>query len=122
VGGSPYRVVEVELKNKGRNVQYSAIDPTKFLPDSYKVIMDNPQVRVVRARIAARSTVPMHEHSFNRLVVFLTDANIRAVTKDGKSADATFKAGDIRWAAPAAHREENLSSEPFEVISVDVKP
>jgi hypothetical protein len=122
IGGTRYRVVEVELKNKGGRVQYSAIDPTKVLPDSYKVLIDNPQVRVVRARIAGRSTVPMHEHSFNRLVVFLTDANIRVVGKDGKSADTTVKAGEIRWATPTAHREENLNSEPFEVVSVDVKP
>jgi hypothetical protein len=122
VGGSPYRVVEVELKNKGGSVQYAKLDPTKVSPDNYKVVIDNPQVRVVRARIAGRATVPMHEHSFDRLVVFLTDANIRAVTKDGKSADTVVKAGEIRWAAPTAHREENLSGEPFEVISVDVKP
>ena len=45
----------VELKNKGGSVQYSAIDPIKVAPDKYKVIIDSPQVRVVRARVGGRA-------------------------------------------------------------------
>jgi uncharacterized RmlC-like cupin family protein len=122
IGGTPYRVVEVELKNKGGGFQYTVLDPIKVSPGIYKVVLDNPQVRVVRARVGARAAVPMHEHALNRLVVFLTDAHIRAISKDGTSGETKVKAGEVRWSGPAIHREQNLSDEPFEVLSVDVKP
>jgi quercetin dioxygenase-like cupin family protein len=118
----PYGVVEVELKTKGGDVQHGELDAIKVSPDNYKVVIDNPQVRVARARVGPRASVAMHEHPMNRVVVFLTDARIRVVGKDGSSEEATLKAGEVRWAGPAVHREENLSDEPLEVVSVDIKP
>ena len=122
VGGSPYRVVEVELKNKGSNVQFGPLDAIKVSPDSYKVILDNQQVRVARGRVGPRAAVPRHDHSLSRVVVFLNDARLRIVEKDGTSREAALKAGDVHWAGPSSHREENLGDEAFEVISVDIKP
>ena len=122
VGGTPYRVVEVELKNNGGDVRYSALDTIKVSPKDYKVLIDNTQVRVTRAGIGARAAIPMHEHSLNRVVVVLKDAHVRIVGKDGAPSEATLKAGEVRWAGPSVHREENLRDEPVEMISVEVKP
>jgi uncharacterized RmlC-like cupin family protein len=122
VGGSPYRVVEVELKNKGGEFKYSPIDSHKVSPANYKVLIENPQVRVSRGRIGAKESVAMHEHSLGRVVVFLNDAQVRITPKEGAPVEAAVKAGEVRWAGPAVHREENLRDEPIEVISVEVKP
>jgi uncharacterized RmlC-like cupin family protein len=120
--GAPHRIVEVELKNKGGAVRFPALDPVKVAPSDYKVLIDNPQVRVIKARIDPRGKVPLHEHALNRVVVFLTDTHLRSISKDGAATDVVAKAGDVRWSGPAVHREENLSDKPFEVLAVELKP
>ena len=42
-------------------------------------------------------------------------------TPDGKSDIAEHKAGDVAWAGPAKHKEENLNTAPFEVMVVELK-
>jgi quercetin dioxygenase-like cupin family protein len=121
IGGTPYRIVEIELKNKGGKLQLPPLDPVKIAPANYKVVLDNPQVRVVRAHIQPHGTVPMHEHTPNRVVVFLTDARLRVLPKEGAPTELIAKAGDVRWSGASAHGEENLSDQKFEVLSVEVK-
>ena len=120
-GGTAYRLVEVELKNGGRAVQFPARDPVKVAPKNYKVIIDNPQVRVVKVNIGPREKLPLHEHALNRAVVYLTPAHVR-VTPDGAAATETnVKAGDVVWGGPARHSEENLLNEPVRVLVVELK-
>jgi uncharacterized RmlC-like cupin family protein len=122
-GVKPFRIVEIELKKKpaGGSAPVSALDPVKLDPKHYRVELENDQVRVVRARYAGHDKGPMHEHGANRVVVFITDQTVTANLPDGKTQEVRGKAGDIRWAGAAKHQEENLSDQPFEVISVDVK-
>jgi hypothetical protein len=63
----------------------------------------------------------MHEHTLNRVSVFVTDQNILSTAKDGKSTTTTHKAGDVVWGTPSAHKEQNLSDQPFEVVVVEIK-
>ena len=39
----------------------------------------------------------------------------------GKIDMVKHKAGEAVWGAPVTHKEENLSSAPFEVVVVEVK-
>jgi quercetin dioxygenase-like cupin family protein len=119
--GKPYRVVEVELKTPGRPVLFGTLDPVRLAPRSYKVLIDNPQVRVLRARIEAKQSVPFHEHALNRIVVYLTDAHLRVKDESGKITEATAKVGDVRWAGVGKHSEENAAAKSFEVVAVEVK-
>jgi beta-alanine degradation protein BauB len=119
--GAPLRVIEVELKNKPGKPAALALDPVRVAPQNYKVEIDNPQVRVVRAGMRGKQQVPMHEHVPNRVVVFLTDAHLRVTDESGKSTELQAKAGEVRWSGAAKHREENLSEQPFEVIAVELK-
>ena len=93
----------------------------KVAPQSYKVEIDEPQVRVIRARIAGNQQVPMHEHGPNRVVVFVTDAHLRVTDAAGKTSELQARAGEVRWSGAAKHREENVSAQPFEVIAVELK-
>src|SRR5712692_9120118 len=120
-GDKAFRVVEVELKNAGRPVEFPALDPVKIDPKHYQVVMDNPQVRVVRARIGPKEKVPMHEHALPRVLVFLTDFNSRAVEPDGKDSDIRSQAREERWGGPAKHREENLREQTSEVVVIEIK-
>lgn len=121
IGDNPYRAVEVELKNQGRSVQTSPLDPVKLAPQSYKVLLDNPQTRVLRVHLSGRQKVPPHEHSFNRVIVYLTDHHVRITDDRGKVNDAPGKAGDIVFGLASKHAEENLRDSPVEVLVVESK-
>ena len=120
-GSKPYRVVQVELKGQGRPVRFGPRDPVRLAPMSYKVLLDNIQVRVLRVRIGPKEGVPLHEHGLNRVVAYLTDAHLRITDAGGKATEARGKAGDVRWAGAAQHSEENLAGSPFEVVVMELK-
>jgi hypothetical protein len=122
VSDQPFNIVEVELKKPGTGKKIvSKLDPVKTDPRHYKVEFENDSVRVIHAHMAPHESVPMHEHTTNRVTVFLTDQNILATTPDGKSQTAVHKAGDAIWSTPTTHKEENLNDKPFEVIAVEIK-
>ncbi len=122
VSDEPFNIVEIELKKPGTGKKItSALDPVKVDPKNYKVEFENDQVRVIRAHIGPHESVPMHEHTLNRVTVYLTDGNIRATDPDGKAESSQHKAGDVIWGTPHTHKEQNLSDKPFEVIAVEIK-
>lgn len=118
----PFNIIEVELKKPGTGKKIvSALDPPKIDPGHYKVEFENDQVRVLRAHMGPHEKTPMHAHTLGRVTVFLTDQNIRAIGEDGKESIGKHKAGDVMWADPLTHREENLNDGPFEVIAIEIK-
>jgi uncharacterized RmlC-like cupin family protein len=76
---------------------------------------------VLRVKIGGGETAPMHEHSLNRVVTYVTDQNFRVTGPDGKAEHVEHKAGDVSWGGPAKHKEQNLSKAPFEVVVVELK-
>ncbi len=107
--GQPFRIVEIELKNKPRSsVKLSAIDPLKADPKHYSLEFENDQVRVLRVRFGPHEKGVLHEHSLNHIVVYLND-------------QARGKAGEVRLDDPMTHTEENHLDDPVERIAVDLK-
>ena len=103
----------------------SAQDPTKTLPESYKVQLDNDHVRVVRVHYEAGAKLPDHTHPPGTTVyVYLNDSegvvfrhsgnNTRAVTRPA------VKAGGMRVAAGGEehHTAENPASTPSDFLRV----
>jgi hypothetical protein len=122
ISDKPVTIVEVELKQPGKGKSASGpLDPVKLAPASYKVELENDQVRVVRVKIGGRKSVPMHEHLLNRVVVYLTDQNFRVTGADGKVELPQHKAGEVSWGGPAKHKEDNLSDKQLEVLVVELK-
>jgi len=117
----PFRVIEVELKKNAGNTKFGPLDPVRVDPKRYKVLHDYPQARVIRATAEGRARIPLHEHVPNRVIVFVSDMHARATDDSGKATDIEAKAGEVRWAGAAKHREENLSAKPFDVIVVELK-
>lgn len=121
VGMTTYRIVEVELKNKGGARPESALDPVRVDPGRYKVEFENDQVRVLRVRYGPREAGVLHEHILNRVVVPLTEERMQVTGEDGKVTETVGHAGDVSMGGAARHREENLSLLPFEVAVVELK-
>lgn len=121
VGATTYRIVEVELKNGPGSLPASDLDPVRVAPDHYKVELENPQVRVLRAHYGAHEAGPLHEHILNRVMVYLTGATVKVTTPDGKVQISEAAAGEVRMGGAAKHQEENQSLLPFEVVVVELK-
>ena len=126
--GHPVRIVEIEIKPKPAAApaapapKPSPLDPLKSDPKRYKFEWENDQVRVFRARYAPHEKGTLHEHVLDRVVTFITDANMKVTTPDGESKILQASAGDVIFGGQAKHTEENMSDKPFEVVVVEFKP
>jgi len=103
-------------------------DPTKTLPDAYKVAFENEYVRVVRVHYDAGAKLPDHIHPAGTTVyVYLNDSdgvtfshsgnNTRTVTRPA------VKAGAIRVSSGPEehHTAENKASTPSDFLRVWLK-
>jgi quercetin dioxygenase-like cupin family protein len=97
-----------------------AQDPVKVDGNHYKVEFENDQVRVLRVKVGPGEKSIMHLHP-NAVAVFMTDTNAKFTFPDGKTEDATRKAGDVLWTPAVTHMPENVGSQGFEVILVELK-
>ncbi|HTH26318.1 MAG TPA: hypothetical protein VL919_14465, partial [Vicinamibacterales bacterium] len=106
----------------------SAQDPTKSLPDSYSVVLENDYVLVVRAHYDAGAKLAEHTHPAGTTAyVYLNDSegvvfqhsgnNTRSVTRPA------VKAGAIRIAAGEEehHTAENTSSTASDFLRIVFK-
>jgi quercetin dioxygenase-like cupin family protein len=123
VSDQPVTIMEIELKKPADPAKKASgpLDPVKLDAKAYKVVFENDQVRVLHVKIGAGQSTPLHEHGLNRVVTYLADQKMRVTTPDGKSEIVEHKAGDVSWAGPGKHKEENLNSTPFEVMVVELK-
>jgi len=119
----PWRVVEIELKKppKSSKGPWTDLDPVKVDPKHYKVELENDYVRIVRFRNEPHGRIPMHEHSADRVVVFLTQAAMKVTAPDGTVSELRRKAGEVSWSGRAKHQEENMAAEPIELVVVELK-
>jgi len=82
-----------------------------------KTEIDNDTVQVVRIHIDPRQKIPTHDVT-PRVVVWLTDAHLRATLPDGSSRDERATAGEIEWVPRGRHAAENLDDHPVEFVAV----
>ena len=97
-----------------------AQDAVKVDSKHYKVEFENAQVRVLRVNYGPHEKSVMHSHPAN-VAVFLTDGQVKFTLADGKTQDATVKAGSVQWDAGGKHLPENTGDKPFELILVELK-
>jgi quercetin dioxygenase-like cupin family protein len=97
-----------------------AQDPVKVDGNHYKVEFENDQVRVLRVKVGAGEKSIMHAHP-DAVAIFMTDTNVKFTFLEGKTEDVTRKAGDALWTPAVTHMPENVGSQPFEVILVELK-
>ncbi len=98
-----------------------AQDPTKVDSKHYKVAFENDQVRVLQITYGPGEKSVMHEHPAN-VAVFLTASHGKFTLPDGKTQEATWKAGDVKWDAGGKHLPENAGAQPFSLVLVELRP
>ena len=84
--------------------------------------LDNDQAHVVYALDRPHAKGSLHEHVFNRVMVYRVAGEQEIISKDGKKTLIKFKAGDVKWSpANGLHTSEILSDTPVSLVEVEVK-
>jgi len=97
-----------------------AQDAVKTDPAHYKVIFENPSVRVLRIHYAPGATSKMHQHP-DSIAVFLADAKTRFLTPDGKTQDIEAKADSATYSAATTHNPTNTGTSAVDAILVEFR-
>ena len=97
-----------------------AQDPVKVDPTHYKVLLDNPSVRVLKVDYAPGATSSMHQHP-DSIVVPLTDAKVRFNLADGKSEDSDLANEAAMYTPAGTHSPTNLGKVRIDAVLVEFK-
>jgi hypothetical protein len=87
---------------------------------------DNAQVSVWKSVIMPKQPLTLHRHDHGRVLVALTDGQLKVVDKNGKVLDTfNLKAGKAMWLGVdppgQMHADVNHGPRPIEVIVVQLK-
>lgn len=96
-------------------------DPVKVSPQYYVVRFENERVRVLEYRLKPGEKEAAHSHPPG-VIYILSDSSIRSVGPDGKSSEATGKAGAVMWRGETTHSVENIGATEARALAVELKP
>ena len=108
--------VFVEIKSRYPTIDQSTPNAVDVDPDTAKIVLTRPDVRVVRIKNPAGRETPIHSHKAG-VSVALTDMKVAVTSASGEITEINRPAGDAAWSEErGAHRGKNLSDKPNEVI------
>lgn len=102
-------------------VTASAQDVAKVNPKTITVRLDNAKTRVLEALLPPGAREQMHSHPAS-IVYVLSGGRVRSHTPDGKTTEATYKAGDVLYREPLTHWAENIGTKPIHLMVIELKP
>jgi len=97
-----------------------AQDPTKVDPAHYKVILDNPSVRVLRITYAPGAKSKMHQHP-DAMVVVLSSGKMSFATPDGKTQESELPKDTALYTPAGTHLPSNVGKTTMDAILVEFK-
>jgi quercetin dioxygenase-like cupin family protein len=86
------------------------------------VKFDTPETRVIEVTTPPGQKSALHEHSMNRVMIYLDGGHMTLTHPDGKVEDLRWKAGDVRWSpAGGQHISENAGAAPYRIVELELK-
>lgn len=98
-----------------------AQDPTKVDPAHYKVLLDNPSVRVLKIDYPAGAKSKMHQHPDAMVVVLSDSGKMQFATPDGKTQDLAMEANSAMYTPATTHNPSNIGTTPMSAVLVEFK-
>ncbi len=95
-------------------------DAVKVAPDSYKVVLENDQVRVLEVKIKQGAKSEMHSHP-KSVAICLNEQRLKFTFPNGKSEDADLRRGQAVWLDGISHAVENIGTEDVSSVVVELK-
>jgi hypothetical protein len=120
-GLSLFGLVLVGLASGARS-QEADLDVLKVLPQNYTLVLENPLVRVIEARIPAGSEERPHRH-LKGVSVAMGDYNIehRDQAGSGKWVRSQRKLGTVYWSESGVHETRNVGTTASHTIRIELK-
>ncbi len=97
-----------------------AADPVEVDPKHYRVEFENDRVRVLRVKFGPHETSLMHGHPAG-ISISLTNRDLKFTLPNGRVRHLIGRRGEVVWYDPHEHLPENLSSQPYEGIHIELK-
>jgi quercetin dioxygenase-like cupin family protein len=86
-----------------------------------QTLLENDQVRVLKAVDKPHAKTRPHDHQVNRVMVYL-NAGKQEVINEGKTSYLEYKAGQALWSPKTTtHTAEVVSAEPVTILEVELK-
>ena len=97
-----------------------AQDPTKVAAANYKVILENPSVRILKITYTPGAKSAPHSHP-EAVVIPLVTSKVRFTGSDGKSQERELAAETAMFVPAETHSSENVGTGPVDAILVEFK-
>ena len=101
--------------------QNDNLDVLKVIPENYKLVLDNPFVRVLEARIPAGTEEKPHRH-LRGVSVCMTEYTLESrVLPDGAWTRNERKLGTVYWSEASLHQVRNIGTTMSHTIRIELK-
>ena len=101
--------------------QTDDLDVLKVIPENYKLVLENPFVRVLEARIPPGTEEKPHRH-LRGVSVCLTEYTLESRTlPDGQWVRNDRKVGTTYWSDASLHQVRNVGKTESHTIRVELK-
>jgi beta-alanine degradation protein BauB len=97
-----------------------AQDVVKVSPETHRVLLENPQVRVLDVRVKPGEKVAMHSHPAG-VLYYLSDAKLKITYLDGNTEEREVKAGTAVWSEAVTHAAENVGATELHEVHTELK-
>lgn len=99
----------------------SDTDVLKVIPENYKILIENPFVRVIEARIPAGTVEKPHSH-LKGVSVCMTEYTLESrILPNGKWTRNERKAGVVYWSEASLHEVRNIGKTTSHTIRIELK-
>jgi hypothetical protein len=121
IGGVALAIAVALVSARASQPQTGDLDVLKVIPENYKLIIDNPFVRVLEARIPAGTEEKPHRH-MKGVSVCLTEYTLESRTlPDGQWMRNDRKVGTTYWSEAGLHQVRNVGRTESHTIRIELK-
>ena len=97
------------------------IDPVSVSPDRFKILLENPHVRVVEYTLLPGERDQWHTHP-PKVSYVVSGGTLRITTEDGQSFLTDEKAGAASWMDTLGrHFATNVGKTPVRIVLIEIK-
>jgi predicted metal-dependent enzyme (double-stranded beta helix superfamily) len=96
-------------------------DVLKVIPENYKLLLENPFVRVIEARVPPGTVEPPHRH-MRGVSVCMTEYTIESrAVPNGEWVRSERKLGTVYWSEGSLHQLRNVGKTQSHTIRIELK-
>ena len=114
------KTLKVALALAALPLAAAAQDVVKVDAAKYKVLIDNPSVRVLKVAVSPGAKTPMHSHP-DAMLVSLQDSKAQFTLPDSKTQDSVIGKETAVYTPATTHASANVGTTPVDAILIEFK-